>query len=117
MVPAEFQGLAPPRLARYWPLVGRVEELRFTVQSITPPRRGLVLVGGAGVGKTRLAKEAAAEAERGGRIVVPIAATEAPRDMPMGALGPVFGRDLPTSRGASVAIRVPDVLRTENGDF
>jgi predicted ATPase len=47
-------------VGRIWPLVGRAEELRYidaATQRADGPR-GVVLAGAAGVGKTRLAREA-----------------------------------------------------------
>ena len=47
-------------MGRRWPLIGRIDELRFiaaAARSGDGPR-GVVIAGGAGVGKTRLAREA-----------------------------------------------------------
>lgn len=53
-------------LSGRWPLVGRAEEMRFIADSITGPAgyAGVVLGGAAGVGKTRLARDALAAATR-----------------------------------------------------
>jgi hypothetical protein len=53
-----------------WPLVGRQAELEALVADIREARGGVVLAGAAGVGKTRLAKEALAGVHAVGRDVV-----------------------------------------------
>ncbi|WP_163701051.1 LuxR C-terminal-related transcriptional regulator [Mycolicibacterium agri] len=70
-----------------WPLVGRDEELRFVSKAIANPggTGGLVLAGAAGVGKTRLAREALSVAQRQGRRCHWIAATASARSVPLGA--------------------------------
>jgi MoxR-like ATPase len=53
---------------RIWPLAGRAEELRYieaAIRRVDGPRR-VVLAGAAGVGKTRLAREALALLARRG---------------------------------------------------
>lgn len=74
--------------AREWPLEGRVDELRF-VRSALRTHRGVVLAGAAGVGKTRLAREAARATRLPARWV---SATAAARSVPLGAFAPVVGR-------------------------
>lgn len=76
--------------ANDWPLVGRRQELRYLTEVLLPPARGVVLAGGAGVGKTRLAREALAGAEAAGRRVVLIRATDATRATPWGTLAHVL---------------------------
>ncbi|RDH77125.1 LuxR family transcriptional regulator [Mycolicibacterium moriokaense] len=86
-------------MIRDWPLVGRAEELALITASGRPdPDRacGIVLSGAAGVGKTRIAREAlAATAPRAARRRW-IAATASARDIPLGAFADVvsdFGPD------------------------
>ena len=45
-------------MKRQWPLTGRNEELRKVTAAIRPGAAGMVVAGRAGVGKTRLAREA-----------------------------------------------------------
>ncbi|QFZ20873.1 helix-turn-helix transcriptional regulator [Saccharothrix syringae] len=76
-----------PSATGYWPLVGRTEELNRISASIR--RRngsaGVVLIGAAGVGKTRLAQEALAVAEQRGALVRWVAGTASARTLPLGA--------------------------------
>jgi len=69
-----------------WPLVGRVEELEFVLETVrASDGRGTVIAGGIGVGKTRLAREAAAVLAD--EFVVEWAtATQASASVPFGAL-------------------------------
>ena len=61
-----------------WPLVGRRSELEVLSAVLADtPAGGVVLAGEAGVGKTRLAREALARAEAAGWEVVWLAATRA----------------------------------------
>ncbi|PXX70911.1 regulatory LuxR family protein [Nocardia tenerifensis] len=81
------ESVASVDVAREWPLIGRAEELGFVDSAMR--RRdvagGVVLVGGAGVGKTRLAREAVALARGRGARVWWVAATECARAVPLGA--------------------------------
>jgi ATP/maltotriose-dependent transcriptional regulator MalT len=69
------------------PLVGRREELDLIEHSLSrSDLAGVVLAGEAGVGKTRLAREAIALAERKGLPAVWGSATQAGQSVPFGAL-------------------------------
>ena len=70
-----------------WPLVGRDEELT-TIQAAMEDAgvSGVVLAGAAGVGKTRLAREALTLAQAGGLPTRWAAATQATSAVPFGAL-------------------------------
>ncbi|MGA8519048.1 MAG: AAA family ATPase, partial [Pseudonocardiaceae bacterium] len=57
-------------MAATWPLTGRAEELSL-ISGLTRGREGptgVVLAGAAGVGKTRLAREALAAAQQRGAV-------------------------------------------------
>jgi DNA-binding NarL/FixJ family response regulator len=72
---------------RTWPLTGRAEELRVIADAFCPdmPYAGVVITGSAGVGKTRLAREAMALAEERGWAVRWVAGTLAAQSIPLGA--------------------------------
>lgn len=86
-------GLYPWGVPRGWPLTGRSEELR-RVSELTRRRdgpAGVVLAGVAGVGKTRLAREALAVAERRGVLTRWAVATASARALPLGAFAATLG--------------------------
>ncbi|WP_435591776.1 LuxR C-terminal-related transcriptional regulator [Nocardia sp. bgisy118] len=70
-----------------WPLIGRSEELAFIDSVVRRHDRagGVVLAGGAGVGKTRLAREAVGLDRRRGALVWWVTGTECARGVPLGA--------------------------------
>ena len=76
-----------------WPLIGRDQELEFIDAQLGPPRsgRGVVLAGAAGVGKTRLAREALAAWHRRGVATRWVAATASARELPLGAFAAIAG--------------------------
>lgn len=76
-----------------WPLTGRAEELAFIAGALAPGDgpSGVVLAGAAGVGKTRLAREALALAGYRGMTTRWVAATEAARRVPLGAFSTLLG--------------------------
>jgi DNA-binding CsgD family transcriptional regulator/tetratricopeptide (TPR) repeat protein len=70
-----------------WPLVGRRAELQAIERALLDPATGgVVLAGMAGVGKTRLASEALAQARRAGRETAWVVATRAAASIPFGAV-------------------------------
>ena len=80
-------------MAKAWPLVGRDEELRFIVAALRSrtSRAGAVLAGAAGVGKTRLAREALKRAA-GQRTETRWAyGTASARSTPLGAFEGLLG--------------------------
>jgi DNA-binding NarL/FixJ family response regulator len=69
-----------------WPLVGRDAELeRIALARVDADCRGVVVSAGAGVGKSRLAREAHAAAEREGALVDWVQATSSAAAVPLGA--------------------------------
>ena len=82
-----------------WPLVGRRQELGFVERAIEDPdRRGVLLAGAPGVGKTRLAQEALRAAESRGWHVETIYAAEATSDVPFGSMAHLLSRSERASR-------------------
>ena len=72
---------------RGWPLTGRADELS-RISELTRHRdgpMGIVLAGAAGVGKTRLAREALAVSEQRGALIRWAVATASARALPLGA--------------------------------
>ncbi len=103
----------PDRLSsRSWPLVGRVEELeRLSRVRGAGDAPGVVLRGPAGVGKSRLAREAIAAAEREGALVEWVQATRSAATLPLGALAGLLADGLRSDdtlallRGTAGALR------------
>jgi DNA-binding NarL/FixJ family response regulator len=80
-------------VAATWPLTGRTEELSL-ISELTRRREGpagVVLAGAAGVGKTRLAREALAAAQRRGALTRWAVATASARALPLGAFAATLG--------------------------
>lgn len=71
-----------------WPLIGRAEELAFGADALGGA--GLVISGGSGVGKTRLAAELLRRARADGLATERILCTRATADIPLGALAPLL---------------------------
>lgn len=70
-----------------WPLTGRDEELKLVVAALCDESEhgGVAIVGRPGVGKTRLAREAAATAISRGWVVRMVSGTAAAHAIPLGA--------------------------------
>jgi DNA-binding NarL/FixJ family response regulator len=82
-----------------WPVTGRTEELKFVAAAlVSPPNAGVLIAGGVGVGKSRLAREALAEAEASGACTVIAAATKATASIPFATFAPFLG-DVPEAAG------------------
>src|SRR5438132_1457324 len=71
-----------------WPLVARDRQLRAIMTSAngTDRAKALILSGGPGVGKTRLAREAQTSLTRLGRVTEWVSATRSASVIPFGAL-------------------------------
>lgn len=77
-----------------WPFVGRTDELG-QIGAAMRDSAGMVLVGSAGVGKTRLAFEAVTGVDPGRCLGLWVAATSVTKSIPFGALAPVLSVALP----------------------
>ncbi len=66
-------------------MTGRAEELRLIEAAMTSPHVGIVIAGGAGVGKSRLAREALDAAASTGGVVRWAVGTASARTVPLGA--------------------------------
>lgn len=98
-------------MAQPWPLVGRDEELEFATSALDGP--GIVVTGGAGVGKTRLTGELLSRAQRDGIPTVRVLCTAATADIPLGALAPLLPPATTSSDplGASPRLQLLSALR------
>lgn len=85
-------------MERSWPLTGRDEELRRVAASLRPGAAGIVVAGPAGVGKTRLVREAVRAPRGRGAAVVWAQGSTAARPFPLGAFAGLL--DLPTGDAA-----------------
>ena len=72
------------------PLVGRALELRSIAESREAGGVGFVLAGSSGVGKTRLARAALAEAQQAGAAPLWVQATRSAATIPLGALAGIL---------------------------
>lgn len=69
-----------------WPLVGRTAELACVREMVARREPGVIFVGSAGVGKTRVAREAVAAARAARRPTLWVSVTRAAASIPLGAL-------------------------------
>src|SRR5262245_18651964 len=103
----QSRGMGPGhRLTAHWPLTGRAEEITFVSESLR--MRGahaVVLSGAAGVGKTRLAREALLAAESAGYDSAWVTATEAAATIPFGALAPLINESEAQGESNAVLLR------------
>jgi DNA-binding CsgD family transcriptional regulator len=89
-----------------WPLVGRSNELDRLRSLLANARAGgVVLVGGAGVGKTRLAEECVALLERSGVTTVRVRATRTTSELPFGAMAPLLPAEAITGGDRATLLR------------
>src|SRR3984885_2044224 len=84
-MPGDLPGA--PALNGVWPIVGRERELdAIAVARATPGCRGVVVMADAGVGKSRVAREAQAAAERDGAFTTWVQGTRSAAALPLGAV-------------------------------
>lgn len=99
-------------MSRVWPLVGRDEELR-TIAAALRHQQSVVLAGEAGVGKTRLAKEALARVAGRGVTTRWVTGSASARGLPMGAFAMLVGAV--GNDPGEVLPRAMEALRAEAG--
>jgi DNA-binding CsgD family transcriptional regulator/tetratricopeptide (TPR) repeat protein len=101
-----------------WPLLGRDAELARLAQAIDDPDcGGVVVIGTAGVGKTRLATDALQMAAAGGLATSAIRATRSASDIPFAALAPLLPEiDLPTEASTALFRAAREVIDARRGD-
>ncbi|KHL17090.1 AAA ATPase-like protein [Mumia flava] len=98
-------------MERPWPLTGRDEELRRVAAAIRPGAAGVVVAGPAGVGKTRLVREALETSAPRGAAVVLAHGSAAARPLPLGALAGLL--DVPASPAADAIGQALDQLEQQ----
>lgn len=101
-----------------WPIIGRESELAALTAALDDDdRRGVVLAGAAGVGKTRLAAEALRAAESLGRPTARVTATRAARTIPFGAIAALLPADGPGPADDRAALlrRASEALAARGG--
>lgn len=95
-------------MERVWPLTGRDTELRQVAAAVLPGAAGILVAGAAGVGKTRLVRDALARtAARGTRVVWALGAT-ATQPTPLGAFAGLV--DLPPGDAGTAVARMLEHL-------
>src|SRR5438067_4844537 len=97
-----------------WQLVGRREELAYIDEALADPARaGVVIAGQAGVGKTRLVREATSRLFD--RHVEVATATESARLLPFGALSALIPEELGGDRPDVLSIVGRELVRRADG--
>jgi hypothetical protein len=104
-------------LSGAWPLVGRERELRAIASArASVGCRGTVVVAGAGVGKSRLAREACAVAEADGALAVWAQATASSAAIPLGALAGLIPEEASSGDPLELVRRTSQALRRRAGE-
>jgi DNA-binding CsgD family transcriptional regulator len=99
-----------------WPIVGRADELqRIAVARGEDGSRGVVLMGPAGVGKSRLAREAISEAGDRGALVEWVHATRSAATVPLGALAGLLPSEVRSDDALELMRFSADALRERAG--
>jgi predicted ATPase len=99
-----------------WPLLGRETELAYLTGALAGGRLGVVLAGAAGVGKTRLAREAITRAEGLGATTTWVVASRANASIPFGAFAHLLPPSLPrTTSRLDLLSRIAEELSSRAG--
>ncbi|MDA0185005.1 LuxR C-terminal-related transcriptional regulator [Solirubrobacter phytolaccae] len=101
-------------LAAEWPLIGRDDELaRIGLAREQEDCRGIVVSAGPGVGKSRLAREARAVAERSGARTNWVQATRSAAAVPLGAFAGVLPDEVRSDDALELLRRSAEALREQ----
>ncbi len=102
---------APTSASSAWPLVGRDAELADIAYARSDSQcRGIVVSAAAGVGKSRLAREAQASAERDGALVDWVQATSSAAAVPLGAFARLIPDDVRSDNALELMRQSTDTL-------
>ncbi|ACU72516.1 transcriptional regulator, LuxR family [Catenulispora acidiphila DSM 44928] len=100
-----------------WPgsddtFTGRDAELGILAAVLAPGGHGAVLTGGAGVGKTRLAAQAArqAQSDTPGTVIRRVRATASSRALPLGAFAPLLTEAVGMAADFSILIKAAELV-------
>ncbi|MEX2551824.1 MAG: AAA family ATPase [Actinomycetota bacterium] len=93
-------GIAFPKDS--WPLVARDEELRHLSKLLRLPRSAAILVGPAGIGKTRLAREFLQFASAEGFVSIRVTPSLSTSHLPFGAFAPLLPDPAPSNEQAAL---------------
>jgi DNA-binding CsgD family transcriptional regulator/type II secretory pathway predicted ATPase ExeA len=105
-----------PALANAWPLVGRNRELEMIASArANPGCHGVIVIADAGVGKSRLAREAQAAAQRDGAFVDWIQATRSAASVPLAAVAELVPDEVRSDDTVALLRRCGDQLRARAG--
>lgn len=77
-----------------WPIVGRQSLIDESLARLGPEGAGVLLLGEAGVGKTRLARELAERLETDGNVVARVAGDQSASTIPLGGLSHLLPADV-----------------------
>ena len=89
---------------------GRAAELGALATARAPGGRGAVLVGAAGIGKTRLAAQAARHAAAHGAAIRRVRATDSSRALPLGAFAPLLTEAIGMAPDFSILIKAAELV-------
>ncbi|HEY4829081.1 MAG TPA: LuxR C-terminal-related transcriptional regulator [Solirubrobacteraceae bacterium] len=104
----------PPAPA--WPLIGRESELALIAHARAAGARAVVVQAEAGVGKSRLAREALAHAERDGAYTAWAQATRSAASVPLGAFAGVIPVDVCSDDRFELLSNATQTMRERAGE-
>lgn len=102
--------------ARQWPLIGRDGELTLIADTRGGEAAGVVLSGPAGVGKSRLARQALEAAEQDGALVRWVLATRSAAAVPLGAFAGILGTEVGSDDPLELLRSSVEALRSQAED-
>src|ERR1700729_1122985 len=110
-MPGGFSSDVSP-LSGVWPLVGRDQELaEIAAARADGACRGVVVIAQAGVGKSRLAREAQAAAEREGALTEWVQATRSAATVPLAAFADLVSDEVRSDDTVALLRRCGEDLR------